>query len=331
MPLLSPSSRDPLGDAGFHNMQPTPSVVNLQALEAEEQMVEHIRRDTRLPLHVSSRASRGSRGGEGGDAAPSAATAAAAAAAAAGGTDVDDAGAEPPLSPSARPLPALFAVTAPLVRMGMMNVVDDSFTRCFKSQKRVNWNWNCYLWPAWALGVVFRYAVLFPLRLLALTLGFLSILIVMPLMKLLRLFADTRKLEVVLIQTFASSFVASWSGVVRIHGIRPTPRPGKPAGVFVANHSSMIDFILLLQSHPYAVVGQHHPGWVGLLQDHVLQSLFPVWFNRGETKDRRIVAERLKAHAHDPTKADTPMLVFPEGASCGARGRARACTAPRES
>lgn len=51
-----------------------------------------------------------------------------------------------------------------------------------------------------------------------------------------------------------------------------------------------------------------------MLQDHVLGSLNCVWFNRGETKDRRIVAERLKKHAHDPSKADNPLLVFPEGA-----------------
>jgi hypothetical protein len=43
----------------------------------------------------------------------------------------------------------------------------------------------------------------------------------------------------------------------------------------------MIDFIILLQSHPYAVVGQHHPGWVGMLQDHLLGALNCVWFNRG--------------------------------------------------
>ena len=73
------------------------------------------------------------------------------------------------------------------------------------------------------------------------------------------------------------------------------------------------DFIILLQSHPYAVVGQHHPGWVGFLQDYLLDSINCVWFNRGETKDRRIVAERLRSHAHDVRKADTPLLVFPEG------------------
>ena len=96
-----------------------------------------------------------------------------------------------------------------------------------------------------------------------------------------------------LIQLLASAFVISWSGVVRIHGIRPTPRPGQPSGVFVANHSSMIDYIIMLQTHPYAVVGQQHAGWVGVLQNYLLRSLHCLWFNRGEDKDRRTVADRI--------------------------------------
>ena len=43
-------------------------------------------------------------------------------------------------------------------------VVQDSFTRCFKSNAPEPWNWNIYLFPLWALGVVFRYFVLFPIR-----------------------------------------------------------------------------------------------------------------------------------------------------------------------
>lgn len=115
------------------------------------------------------------------------------------------------------------------------------------------------------------------------------------------------------IQMLASAFVASWSGVIRFHGLRPRPRPGEPAGVFVANHSSMIDFILLLQSHPYAVVGQKHVGWVGFLQDTLLSSLNCVWFDRGEGKDKKAAAERLRAHVRDPANAITPALLFPEG------------------
>ena len=33
--------------------------------------------------------------------------------------------------------------------------------------------------------------------------------------------------------------------------------------VFVANHTSMIDFIILEQMAAFAVIMQKHPGWVG--------------------------------------------------------------------
>lgn len=112
-------------------------------------------------------------------------------------------------------------------------------------------------------------------------------------------------------QFICSAFVLSWSGVIRFHGTRPRARKGRPPGVFVANHSSMIDFIILQQSHSYAVVGQKHPGWVGMCQDYLLGALQPIWFNRGESKNRHLVAEKLRTHAEDPDRF--PLLVFPEG------------------
>ena len=39
-------------------------------------------------------------------------------------------------------------------------MVDDSFLRCFTSRTSDPWNWNIYLWPAWALGVIIRWVVL---------------------------------------------------------------------------------------------------------------------------------------------------------------------------
>ena len=116
-----------------------------------------------------------------------------------------------------------------------------------------------------------------------------------------------------LVQTLATAFVMSWSGVIRIHGIRPSPRPGQSAGVFVANHSSMNDFILLLQSHPYAVVGQKHAGWVGFLQRNLLSCMNCVWFDRGAEDDKRKAAEVLKQHVQNKENAVTPALIFPEG------------------
>ena len=115
------------------------------------------------------------------------------------------------------------------------------------------------------------------------------------------------------VQTLAASFVMSWSGVVRIHGIRPTPRPGRTAGVFVANHSSMNDFILLLQSHPYAVVGQRHTGWVGFLQKYLLGSLNCLWFDRSLESEKKSAGKIIQQHVHSPANVGTPLLVFPEG------------------
>ena len=43
-------------------------------------------------------------------------------------------------------------------------VVDDSFLRCFKSAADEPWNWNYYLFPLWAMGVVVRNFILLPIR-----------------------------------------------------------------------------------------------------------------------------------------------------------------------
>jgi 1-acyl-sn-glycerol-3-phosphate acyltransferase len=53
-----------------------------------------------------------------------------------------------------------------------------------------------------------------------------------------------RRLERSLTEFMCSIFVASWTGVVKYHGPRPTPGANK---VYVANHTSMIDFIILQQ------------------------------------------------------------------------------------
>uniref|UniRef100_M1BLP1 Glycerol-3-phosphate acyltransferase n=1 Tax=Solanum tuberosum TaxID=4113 RepID=M1BLP1_SOLTU len=62
-------------------------------------------------------------------------------------------------------------------------------TRCSKSNPPEPWNWNIYLFPLWCLRVVVRYEILFPI----------------------------------------SFFVASWTGVVKYHGPRPSIRPKQGA------------------------------------------------------------------------------------------------------
>ncbi|XP_019252691.1 PREDICTED: glycerol-3-phosphate acyltransferase 3-like [Nicotiana attenuata] len=189
-------------------------------------------------------------------------------------------------------------------------IVDDSFTRCFKSNPPEPWNWNIYLFPLWCLGVVVRYGILFPIRVIVLTIGWIIFLsCYIPVHLLLKGHDKFRKkLERCLVELICSFFVASWTGVVKYHGPRPSIRPKQ---VFVANHTSMIDFIVLEQMTAFAVIMQKHPGWVGLLQSTILEGVGCIWFNRSEAKDREIVARKLRQHVEGAD--NNPLLIFPEG------------------
>ena len=208
-----------------------------------------------------------------------------------------------------------------LLRDAGSAIVDDSFLRCFTSAPDEPWNWNLYLAPLWALGVVFRHAVLFPLRMILLLTGVLLFLIAFFGAKPFFMLLGTRKTsemrakwEKDCVQFLSQTFVASWTAVVRYHGPRPVARPGR---VWVANHTSMIDFIILTACSPFAVIMQLHGGWVGFLQTQVLNALGCLWFNRTEVKDRALVAERMRAHVWREGAA--PLLIFPEGTCVNTR------------
>ncbi|KAG6536748.1 hypothetical protein ZIOFF_001816 [Zingiber officinale] len=111
-----------------------------------------------------------------------------------------------------------------------------------------------------------------------------------------------------LVEMMCSVFVASWTGVIKYHGPRPSIRPQQ---VFVANHTSMIDFIILEQMTAFAVIMQKHPGWVGFIQKTILESVGCIWFNRTEVKDREVVARKIREHTQGVD--NNPLLIFPEG------------------
>lgn len=188
-------------------------------------------------------------------------------------------------------------------------MVDDSFLKCFTMTEPDPWNWNLYLFPMWCLGVVFRYCILFPIRLVTLLGGLLIFLSLFFLLQPLMKEGPTKNLiERKIVQYISALFVASWTGVIRFHGPRPSPGANR---VWVANHTSMIDYIVLTSYSPFSVIMQLHPGWVGFLQTKVLNSLGCLWFNRNEANDRALVARRMKDHVQDPNS--TPLLIFPEG------------------
>eukprot|EP00753_Platysulcus_tardus_P004971 PLAT12804.1.p2 GENE.PLAT12804.1~~PLAT12804.1.p2 ORF type:complete len:463 (+),score=203.83 PLAT12804.1:24-1412(+) len=202
----------------------------------------------------------------------------------------------------------------PMLTEGMGTVVDDEFSHCFESKTPPQWNWNAYLAPVWAVGWLVRHFILFPLRLLCLVCGFLVVVLGFLYSQLVMAPGSKQAaFQRWLIQFLCHAFVMSWSGVVRYHGVRPYQRSDGDArsGIFVANHSSMIDAIVLQQTDCFSMVGQQHRGWVGLLQKRLLSCLHCIWFERGQSKDRREVVRRLNEHLSD--REVTPLLVFPEG------------------
>lgn len=90
------------------------------------------------------------------------------------------------------------------------------------------------------------------------------------------------------------------------------PAPEEPH-LFVANHTSFIDWILL-SAHglPHATLAQIHGGLFGVLQRYVLSLNGSLFFNRNESKDRLAVLHKIQLHISKRPQI-APLLMFPEG------------------
>ena len=104
-------------------------------------------------------------------------------------------------------------------------------------------------------------------------------------------------------------WLLTFGAIVRHHGIKKREREPH---IYVANHTSFTDFILLSSfKFPHATVAQVHGGLFGIFQHYLLSIMGSLAFNRDEQRDRILISERMKRHASSQTNA--PLLVFPEG------------------
>ena len=140
-------------------------------------------------------------------------------------------------------------------------IIDDTFNKCFTFTERPAWNWNFYLFPMWVCGVAIRYGVLFPLRLVFIVTSTVIFLLTFTAAHSLAPNAGNFrvKLERFLVHTYAGCHVVSWTGVIRHHGPKPTNRPGH---IFVANHTSIIDYIITSVSRFPQSRSKTKAGWV---------------------------------------------------------------------
>ncbi|KAK4535279.1 hypothetical protein CDCA_CDCA04G1304 [Cyanidium caldarium] len=223
--------------------------------------------------------------------------------------------------PPRRPGTLLLSVddVLPVINEALEAIVGDTLTRCFESEPPPVWNFmvrslrgplQWWMVPFLLLSIFVRYCILFPLRLVSFSAGLTIFTVSFLLVELLvpRRWTLHTVLQKQLIVFLASTFVASWSGLVRYHGKRPTRRPNQ---IYVANHTSPVDLIVMIKDYPFSAIGQRHGGIAGKLQDLLSRVQNHVWFDREEGRDRRIVQRMLRAHVADG--ANEPTLVFPEG------------------
>jgi glycerol-3-phosphate O-acyltransferase 3/4 len=195
----------------------------------------------------------------------------------------------------------------------MNSIVKGNFSECFAPKPPPAWNFNLFLFVLWGIGVIIRYFILLPLRIIWFILGstvFLGFYFTFFFLPESGKWRDWRTMLIRKSLQYYGALVwmISLNCVIQYHGTPPVRRKNQ---IYVANHSSLIDFIILLSHNVFGTVGQKHTGLVGVLQDKLIAPLQNIWFERSEVRDRKIVSERMTQHIND--LSNPPLLIFPEG------------------
>lgn len=157
------------------------------------------------------------------------------------------------------------------VKTGVEAIIEDDVTSRFEAEELKNWNLltrtNRYyefiswrLSVIWVCGFVVRYAVLMPVRVLTCFLGVLWLTFCTALVGCMAE-GETKRwmVQKVSIQCFGL-LSSALSSVVNYHNIEN--RPGA-SGICVANHTSPIDVLMLMQDNCYSLVSvmEHLGSW----------------------------------------------------------------------
>ncbi|KAL4231047.1 transferase [Mactra antiquata] len=203
-------------------------------------------------------------------------------------------------------------------KCGMEAIIQDDVTQRFTAAELKNWNLltrtdrgyhfiSVRLTILWWLGCFVRYCILLPFRTTLCFVG-LGLLITstfligyIPEGRYKRLFNKALSLMSHRI------LCRAMSAVVTFHYIEHRPQNG----ICVANHTSPLDVVILSSDNCYAMVGQSHSGFLGIMQRALSRATSHIWFERSEIKDRLVVSQRMRDHVNDENKL--PILIFPEG------------------
>ncbi|KAF9971101.1 1-acylglycerol-3-phosphate O-acyltransferase 6 (lysophosphatidic acid acyltransferase, zeta) [Actinomortierella ambigua] len=178
------------------------------------------------------------------------------------------------------------------------------FARCFTRLPRdpVSRKWRR---PLYVTGALYRYTILFLLRSTIFTASTIAFFSIIPLFISL----SANKAGRTLCKLYCKALMLSFGIRLTNHGTKPdlhdTPH------VFVANHTSFLDYIVMAgHKFPHAVIMARHKGLIGWLQKGVLAFLNSTAFDREDSQQRQAVKNKLKEQLEK--QPDCKLLLFPE-------------------
>ncbi|XP_017868618.1 PREDICTED: glycerol-3-phosphate acyltransferase 3 isoform X2 [Drosophila arizonae] len=205
------------------------------------------------------------------------------------------------------------------VKAGVEAIIEDDVTSRFQAEELKNWNmltrtnrhyefisWKITL--IWVVGFAVRYSILMPLRVFVCFVGVVFAVISNAFVALVPYRFLRRPLADLCFKITFRLISSSLSAVITFHNKQYKPTS---TGFCVANHTTPFDVAILSTDCTFSLIGQRHGGFLGVLQRALARASPHIWFERGEAKDRHLVAERLKQHVSDPS--NPPILIFPEG------------------
>ncbi|KAI9358724.1 hypothetical protein BD770DRAFT_320698 [Pilaira anomala] len=156
-------------------------------------------------------------------------------------------------------------------------------------------------------STIIRYGILFPLRCIALGASTVAFFTTLPIAVTLK----NSDLVSLAVKYYCKGILFSLG--VKVNYIGKKPELNEPH-VFVANHTSYLDYILLsANKFPHAVVMARHGGALGFLQNNGLNYLHSLTFDRANITERKELSQSLKKHVESPGTWKNPMIIFPEG------------------
>lgn len=188
-----------------------------------------------------------------------------------------------------------------IISMSTHSLESDDFNRCFQPISRHEMDSSGIFY---VFSFFIRYCILLPFRL-----AFLGAALLIYILLISKALIKKCENEM----TFAYIFIIKAVNFIIGARVKHYGEKRNLDGphLFVSNHTSFVDFILLSNyGRPHACVSENHGGLFYMFFSLILGRNGSIAFKRCERLDRSLVKERMKSHV---ALNKLPMLVFPEG------------------